>query len=55
MDNLNLKAARILSFADSMAAAACGLNTIQGYDVFIESRQKLKDKLYEEFVAKKSD
>lgn len=55
MENLNLRAAKILSFADSMAAAACGLNTIQGYDAFIESREKLKNKLYEEFVEKKSD
>jgi len=55
MENLNLKVARILSFADSMAAAACSLNTIQGYDAFIESRAKLKNKLKEEFVEKNSD
>ena len=55
MESLNLRAAKILSFADNMAAAACGLNTIQGYDAFIESREKLKNKLYEEFAAKKSD
>jgi len=53
MENLNLKADKLMSIADDMAAAACTLHSnMQSYDTFIKSRAKFIQVLKEELARK---
>ena len=55
MEYKNLPADRLMSIADNMAAAACTMNSnMQGYDAFIQSRNKFIQVLKEELARKEN-
>lgn len=52
----NLKADKLMSIADDMAAAACTIHSnMQSYDAFIKSRAKFIEVLKQELAKKASN